>query len=311
MKDSIPKFDGKSSSLVHFIKQCRLANSKVRPEDRENLLFLIRNKIEGHAKLVLSNSKEPETLDELFGLLKKFYLQSFNVHSFNAQLMQLHQNPNESVDVFGTRVSEILNGGLETAKDIYNAEQLVGVNDLLKNSAMISFIKGICNDTIRFYLNRENDKKALPNLEFAINKASNLNAELVEHSNSKSSFIQSAKIFKADFTDHKTRDDRICFRCNQTGHISYHCPSVLPAGRNQNQTNFRNHIRTRCRFCKKSGHEESHCFRKQNINNTNTHGERFHWNNHLNLKLTPRKGATRSEPLIASAKPSEHVLKSK
>ena len=159
IKDSIPKFDGKSSSLTHFIKRCRLLNSKVKPEDRENLLFLIQIKIEGYAKLLLSNSKEPETLDELFALLKKFYIRSFNVHSLNSQLMQLHQNINEPVDVFGTRVSEILNDALETAKDLYNTEQLVGVNDLLKNTAMISFIKGISNDTIPFYLNRENDNK--------------------------------------------------------------------------------------------------------------------------------------------------------
>lgn len=173
-------------------------DSKVKPKDRENLLFLIRNKIEGHAKLVLSNSEEPETLDELFGLLKRFYIQSFNVHSLNAQLMLLHQNPNEPVDVFGTRVSEILNGGLETAKYMYNAEQLIGVNDLVENTAMISFIKGISNDTIRFYLNRENDNKKLPNLESAINIASNLNAELADHSQP---FIQSAKIFKTNATD--------------------------------------------------------------------------------------------------------------
>ena len=126
-------------------------------------------------KLVLSNSREPETLDELFALVKRSYIRSFNVHSLNSQLMQLHQNNNEPVDVFGNR--EILSDGLETAKDVYNSEQLVGVNDLLRKTDILSFIRGISNDTIRFYLNRKNDNKKLPNLESAIAIASNLNAE--------------------------------------------------------------------------------------------------------------------------------------
>ena len=82
--------------------------------------------------------------------------------------MNLHQGKNETVEVFGARVNEMLNSGLETARDAYNTEQVVGVNDLLRNTAIISFIKGLWNEPARFYLNRLKDNKNWPDLETAI-----------------------------------------------------------------------------------------------------------------------------------------------
>ena len=304
VKDSIPKFDGKSNSLINFIKQCKLLDSKIKPEDRRDLLFLIQNQIEGHAKIVLSNSKEPETLDELFILLKNSYIRSFNIQKLNAQLMQLRQGINEPVDEFGNRVNEILSGGLETAKDIYNSERFEGVSDFLKSTAIFSFVNGISNDTIRFYLNRKNDANKLTSLESTIAIASNLNAEHVEHLNSKSSFIQSAKIFKTDIADHETPETRTCFKCHQIGHLSRQCRSF-----EKNQVGFRNHERIRCGFCKKSGHTENNCFKKQNLGTFRALSENSR-SGDLNLKATPQKGTTRSEALIASAKPNELATKS-
>ena len=72
VRDSISKFDGESDSLIEFIKQCNLINVKVKPDDRKNLLFLIRGRIEGHTNLALSNRREPETLNELINLQKRF-----------------------------------------------------------------------------------------------------------------------------------------------------------------------------------------------------------------------------------------------
>ena len=219
VKDSIPKFDGKSDSLINFIKQCKLINSKVKPNDRESLLFLIRGRIEGHAHLALSNRREVTTLDELIDLLKKIFAQSFNVHDMNAGLTNARQYIDEPVEVFGARINELLNSGLETARDAYNPEQLIGVNDLLKNTAKISFIKGLQNHTTRFSLNRLKDSGQLPDLETAITSASKIESELAEYSesppvSSSRPVTTSAKIFKADF------ENRKCYYCNQTGTLT-------------------------------------------------------------------------------------------
>ena len=98
--------------------------------------------------------------------------------------MNLHQDKNETVEVFGAPVNELLDSGLETARDAYNPEQLVSVNDLFKNTAIISFIKGFQNKTTRFHLNRQKDSGNLPDLETAITIARKIESEseLVDYS---------------------------------------------------------------------------------------------------------------------------------
>ena len=304
VKDSIPKFDGKSDSLIKFIKQCRLLNSKVKPSDRENLLFLIRGKIEGHANLALSNRREATTLDELIDLLKGIFAQSFNVHDMNAGLMNTRQYLNETVEIFGARINEILNSGLETARDAYNPELLVGVIDLLKNTSIISFIKGLQNQTARFYLNRQKDNGQLPDLETAISIASKIESEMVSHPGSSAlassqSGITSAKIFKADF------ENRNCYFCNQTGHLRRDCPKAR-----ESQMNPPDRGKIRCSYCKKTGHLEAHCYKKQNQGVSQSHGESSQQST-LNSQWVPRAGATWNKPLIASTKTNEAASKSK
>lgn len=203
--------------------------------------------------------------------------------------MNLHQNKNETVEIFGARVGEILNGGSETARDAYNPEQLVGVNDLLKNTALTSFIKGLWNETARFYLNRQKDGKNLPDLESAINIASKIESELVDYSSPSASskpFVAGVKIFRTDSKDHK------CYQCNQIGHLRRDCSKGT-------RTHFSNREEIRCGYCRKTGHLEARCFKKQNQGGVRSRDEASNQSN-LNSKRVPRGGATWTQPLIAS-----------
>ncbi|XP_076549185.1 uncharacterized protein LOC143306623 [Osmia lignaria lignaria] len=305
VKDLIPQFDGKSSSLTEFIKECQLISSKVKPEDRAGLLFLIRGKIVGHAKLILSNRREPNTLDELIGLLKKAYVRSFNMHSINEEFMGLKQGTNDSVEVFGSRVSKILSTGIEVAKDTYNSEQLSGVVDLLNNTAIATFINGLRNGMLRIML-KDKDSKEIPDLEAVIDIARRLESVTVEGSRlspSSQPLIGNANVRKIDF------DDRRCFQCNKVGHLRSHCPQIQETRRNPLRQE-----QIRCRYCKKTGHMEARCFRKQGQNSPQPQGVFPHKitdQGHLNSKGVPRRGVARNEPWIAPFKPVGPAPRSK
>lgn len=172
--DLIPRFDGKSSSLLKFTKQCQSVYSRVKPSDRGNLLAIIRNKIEGPADLLLANRPEPKTVDEIVALLKKVYARSFDVHQIHGELRGLHQGTHETVEFYGARAREILSRGLEAAKEKFNSEQLIGVVALLNQTAVTNFRRGLQNQNLRFFVFNEQDKT----LDGAIDVASRLERKL-------------------------------------------------------------------------------------------------------------------------------------
>lgn len=305
VKDLIPQFDGKSNSLTEFIKECQLINSKVKPADRAGLLFLIRSKIVGHAKLILSNRREPSTLDELIGILKKAYVRSFNMHSINEEFMGLKQGSNESVEVFGSRVSKILNTGIEIARDAYNSEQLSGVVDLLTNTAIATFINGLQNGMLRVILKDKNNQE-IPDLETVIDIARRLETVTVEGSRlslSSQPLVGNVNVRKVDF------DERRCYRCNKVGHLQNHCPQIQ-----ETQRDSLKREQIRCRYCNKTGHIEARCFRKQGRNSVQAQGSfprKTTSQGHLNSKGVPRRGAAWNEPWVAPFKPVGPAPKSK
>lgn len=328
VKDLIPQFDGKSSSLTEFIRECQMLNARVKPEDRACLLFLIRSKIMGHAKLVLLNHREPETLDELFSLLKKAYVRLFNMHHINEEFMGLKQGNNESIEIFGVRVGKILNTGSEIARDTYNSEQLSGVIDLLNNTAIASFINGLQDKMIKIML-RDKGSHEILNLETAIDIARRLEPESIEksrsfltsepliritnaskinsqenqnfHSNSNCFQIQKTNASINNSEIYKENFNKRCFNCNKLGHMIANCPV----------TRISEPIRSkremfRCKYCGKNGHLESRCYKKVAENtwkksrlSGSTTSQRQPLN--LNSMGAPPTGAKRSKPLIARA----------
>lgn len=167
--DLIPQFDGKQS-LTKFIKQAKLAHSRVKPEDRLNLLILICNKIKGVAENLIAHRPEPENLDGLIQLLKSAFPQTYDIRSVNAEFINKKQKDDETADVFGARVSEILQRALIAAHDQFDETQVQGVEVMLTQTAITSFAMGLCDRLISTIVQKENPKK----LEIAITLAADL-----------------------------------------------------------------------------------------------------------------------------------------
>lgn len=54
----------------------------------------------------------------------------------------------ESIGEFGARVQEILDCGIEAAQEKLKSEQLVGIENLLKEEAITGFLKRLRNEMI-------------------------------------------------------------------------------------------------------------------------------------------------------------------
>lgn len=174
--DLVPSFDGKTANLTKFLKQCKLANTRVKPADQKNLLAIIRSKIEGHADQLISNRPEPNNINELISLLKNSFSRFFDVDRVYDELRSLTQSTNEGVEYFGARVMEVLNRGIEAAREKYDQQQSVGVQVLLKNSAVTCFTRGLKNQLLSTLISKEK----LSSLETAIDTAVRIEIETTE-----------------------------------------------------------------------------------------------------------------------------------
>ena len=300
--DLVPRFDGKICTLFKFIKQSRLANSRVKPAERINLLALIRNKIEGHADQLISNRREPNTLEELISLLKTAFARVYDLDHAHDELKNVCQAGNERVEIYGERVNEILNRGLEVATEKFNSEQLLGVKVLLNQRAVTEFVRGLRDQFISLLLTREQ----LDDLEVAINLASKLEQQTekrMKQSHNSRVIAQDAKIYTTGAIDQR------CYGCGQMGHIRTHCPQSRSKG---NRLGDRDRIH--CTYCGKLGHVQSQCYKKLN---ENAHEKTAQQNSvtkigngrnqNLNSRMALQRGVTQSQSPIVHAQPTGSV----
>ena len=207
----IPHFDGKPSSITNFISQCRLAGSLVGPENKLYLLALIRNRMQKRDYSRIVDGKEPQTVEELITLIKSAYEQSFDIKNARKELQVIQQKEKETIEEFGTRVHEILDWGIEAAREKFNDEQFVVTKKLLIEEAIEGFLNGLINDTIMLLLTKDD----LDSLTFAIKLASKLEHKLLRKKESMDSKISANKL--GVFT--VNADERKCFNCNEFGHL--------------------------------------------------------------------------------------------
>ncbi|XP_076243365.1 uncharacterized protein LOC143184787 [Calliopsis andreniformis] len=151
----IPQFDRNSSSLFKFIKICQKINLQVQSSYRVILLTIIRNKIIGQADMLISNREEPETVDGLINLLKEVYDSAFDINQIHGELRGLRQGIQETLAFYVARVREILNRGIQAAKDKFNLEQWKGVIALLNQEAVTNFKQGSRDQSLRLHFLKE------------------------------------------------------------------------------------------------------------------------------------------------------------
>lgn len=97
--DLIDVCDG--SNVITFIKQCRRAYDRVKPNDRVNILCLMKKKIVGlPRKLMRCKIDDANTLDEILTLLKSRFVKDIDMDSTTAQFDNLGQEKGESQDDF-------------------------------------------------------------------------------------------------------------------------------------------------------------------------------------------------------------------
>lgn len=304
--DLVPRFDGnKSCTLSKFIKQSKLAYSRVNPDDRINLLALIRNKIEGRADQLIENRGDPETLDELISILRSSFARSFDVDHAHDELKVIKQEEEETAETYGARVSEILSRGLEAAKEKYNIHETIGVNVVLNNAAITGFTRGLRNTFLSTLISR-NKPDSLGN---AINTASMLEREIDSRNTlfgtQSNHFIPKQNIKAARINQISDKKVFTCFGCNEPGHIKRNCPNKT-GGKWPNPRG-----KYFCDFCKKPGHTENICYRKNpQKGNSNYRNENEEISHPLNSQGTARTDATRSSEIVARSQPSGLTMKS-
>lgn len=279
--DLVPKFDGKSCSLTKFVRQCKLANSRIKPLDHENLLALIRNKIEGHAEKLIANRPEPEDLNALITELKVAFGRDFNVDRAHDDLKNVRQGDNEQAEFFGARVSEILHRGLEAAKERFNEQQVVGVRVLLNSAAVMGFTRGLRDRMFSTIITKEQPES----LHTAIDIAARLEREIGERPLAPKPSFREVKAYPI-----QGYDTRSCYNCNQPGHLAAKCPEPS---------------RLKCRWCGKYGHKESFCRSKlagqPRFNPHYNPDSQMQRTVPLNSQGGLQKGTSQVEPLIAHA----------
>lgn len=329
----IPVFDGKAiGTLTKFVKQCKMVESRVKPCDRANLLLLIRSKIVGHADQLISHKSEPETLEGLISLLKSSFARVFDVDAAHAELVNQKQTSDETIEVYGARVSAILNRALEAACERFDAAQNVGVRALLDHAAVNGFAVGLRDRLLSTLLASEQKK----NLDEAISTALRLQ-KITESRQTLFGTCQQENVIKSSHREARVNKidikDIICYDCNERGHMRAKCPNRRPWGNRVSAPYSKKfckickkpgHIDEECwgkdkllgcRFCKKKNHVEADCYwrdehlRKES-GTEHQKGPENENSNHLNANRAPRDAESRSSLITGRANLSESVTKS-
>ena len=257
--DMVPQFDGKSSSVEYFIKQCKVAEAYVKPGDKPLLKALIFSKIKGNAFDLTEGCYSD--LTELLETLRESYSKVHDIDDIEDQIKELRQKPDEKISDFGATTKKILNLGVNFAESNSSSSNLSSVIDSLKSKAKKAFIKGIRSEKIK---SRVSDSKP-ESLEMAIKIAMKIERESIEHakyfpsdpkdigtsSNNNDKYIKSVN--KINSTPRST--PRTCYNCGDPGHIKMNCPL------NNKQTDIKR-IPMQCTRCKKKGHTIEKCLFK-------------------------------------------------
>lgn len=285
--DLVPRFDGQSTtcSIFKFIKQCQLANSLVKPNDQVNLLALIKNKIGGIAEQIINNRYEPTNLTELIDVLRSALIKNYNFDHIFDELKSLRQE-GESVEIFGQKINNKLNIGLEAINEQFSSEQKTGVISLLNHTAVAAFLRGLRNQFISLIISKDQSK----DLETVIGQAIKLDQETQErerHLELKNPF--NAKIYAA------STNNMQCYECQNFGHIKQNCPRNKRKMSDTYQTKW-------CTYCKRPGHDLDECFKKGRMYpNVNLSQRNSNRSTALNSRTGSHTGAMRSSTPVARA----------
>lgn len=239
----IPGFNGEKSKLFKFISQCRRAEKYCSPRDLRSLIEIINSKLEGEAARVLQRVSNIDSGADIITAIKTHFTPSMDIGLAQAELIKLNQNTGEKVRMFGLRMAEKLDLGVESAKEFYNEQQFIGVKVSLERTAIRAFINGLSNAMEKQFITFfEPD---------TLNKAIEI-AEKSERNRETAKLFAPQSVPTTIQVNHVQAKKQIeCYACHNLGHIARNCPK---------KREERNKLH--CNYCNKKGHVEEKCFSK-------------------------------------------------
>lgn len=145
LSNLIPLFNGDKSKLYKFMSQCRRAEKFCSPRDTRTLIEIIISKLEGEAARVLQRLVKIDTVTDIINAVKSHFIPAMDIGLAQAEMIKLTQEDGEKVRMYGLRMAEKLDHGVESAKEFYNEQEFVGVKVSLERTAIRSFINGLSN----------------------------------------------------------------------------------------------------------------------------------------------------------------------
>ncbi|XP_031785394.1 uncharacterized protein LOC103316878 [Nasonia vitripennis] len=218
----VPDFDSTDEDLLPFLRECKAAESFVRPEQRHFFTLLVRSKITGFARdLIDLYGKNPDTLDELIAALKSCFPFVFDVNkAFSDLWSQPQQQKHESVEIFAARISRILDRGIEAANEKTDAAKAVEVKAALDRVAASQFKNGL-----RDMANAIDNVPFKDAVSFAIRMASMLRRcnDQVKLEQEQLAGLSSANTKRLPNNKFAPYNKAFCSHCRKRGHITKHC----------------------------------------------------------------------------------------
>ena len=272
--DMVSKFDGKTPSVLSFIRACRSAEKAIHPGDKEFLITMVRNKIIGNADLYLQNNIEPDSMDSLLEAIKSAFSPPNDLSQLQAQISNVMQSNNESVLHYGIRVSEFLRHTLDAIEEGFPTEAVAGMKLGATQNAISCFIRGLKeNIETRITTRKADSLQAIINVAVAIetevecskNLRGSKKSEMPPRSHpymrdnvrNRNEYHQVRKI---EGYQGQSEDMRKCFNCEKTGHFKKDCPKLTNDSQQQKKDV---RVLIRCGFCGAPNHYEENCLAKK------------------------------------------------
>jgi len=130
--ETIPVFDGHKPSVLQFTRACRRALTMLPvptpPEAEENLVRLIKSRLQGHAYLVIED-EQVATIESLCEVLKEAFLPNRSTNYYRGELHNLYKKPSEHVLDYISRTKDLRQAILDVEARTYGNRYTIADRD--------------------------------------------------------------------------------------------------------------------------------------------------------------------------------------